>query len=51
MIDPMITQARLANEWASIERNLAARKALRPKRSEAASKGWDTRLARGSGMV
>jgi hypothetical protein len=41
--DPLITQARLVNEAAAIERNLAARKALRPKRSQAALKGWENR--------
>lgn len=41
--DPIITNARLVNLAAEIERNLAARKALRPARSAAASKGWRTR--------
>jgi hypothetical protein len=45
MTDPLIEQARLANWWAQVERNLAARRASRPKRSEAASKGWETRRA------
>jgi hypothetical protein len=45
MTDPLIEQTRLANWWAQIERNLAARKALRPKRSEAAGKGWEKRRA------
>jgi hypothetical protein len=43
MTDPLILQARLVNEAAAIERNLAARKALRPKRSAAARKGWEAR--------
>jgi len=43
MIDPIIEQARLANWWTQIERNLAARRAMRPRRSEAAAKGWETR--------
>lgn len=42
-IDPIILQARAVNEWAAIERNLASRRALRPKRSAAASRGWETR--------
>lgn len=42
-IDPIISQARLINESAAIDRALAARKALRPKRSAAASKGWEVR--------
>ena len=44
--DPLITNARLVNLAAEIERNLAARKALRPMRSEAARKGWEARNAR-----
>lgn len=43
MIDPLITQARIINDAAQLERNLAARRALRPKRSEAARKGWEAR--------
>ena len=42
-IDPTILQARAVNDAARIERNLAARKALRPVRSEVARKGWATR--------
>lgn len=41
--DPMIEQARLVNLAAEIERNLAARRALRPARSAAATRGWRTR--------
>ena len=41
--DPIITNARLVNLAAEIERNLAARKALRPARSAAARRGWETR--------
>lgn len=44
--DPLIEQARFINWAAQLERNLAARKALRPKRSEAARKGWEARNAR-----
>lgn len=44
--DPIITNARLVNLAAEIERNLAARRALRPIRSEAARKGWGTRRDR-----
>jgi len=43
MIDPLIEQARLVNLEAEIERRLAIRKALRPERSEAATRGWETR--------
>lgn len=43
MTDPLIEQARLVNLAAEIERNLAARRALRPARSAAALKGWDRR--------
>ena len=42
-IDPLVSQARLINEAAYLERRLAARRALRPRRSAAACKGWDTR--------
>jgi hypothetical protein len=42
-IDPIIEQARMVNWAAQLERNLAARKALRPARSESARKGWGTR--------
>ena len=45
-IDPIISNARLVNLAAEIERNLAMRKALRPMRSEAARKGWEVRNAR-----
>lgn len=45
MTDPLIEQARLVNLNAEIERNLAARRAMRPRRSEAACKGWRTRRA------
>lgn len=45
MTDPLIEQVRLANFAAQLERNLAARKALRPKRSRASRKGWETRRA------
>lgn len=41
--DPLIVNARLVNFAAEFERNLAARKALRPIRSEAARKGWRSR--------
>ena len=41
--DPLIANARLVNLAAEIERNLAARKAMRPARSAAALKGWETR--------
>lgn len=41
--DPLITNARLVNLAADIERNLAARRARRPMTSAAAHKGWETR--------
>lgn len=41
--DPLIAHARVINDAAMIERNLAARKAMRPARSEAARKGWEAR--------
>lgn len=41
--DPLVLQARFLNEAAQIERNLAARKSLRPARSAAAVKGWEVR--------
>ena len=41
--DPLIVNARLVNLAAEIERNLAVRKAMRPARSAAALKGWETR--------
>lgn len=41
--DPLVAQARFINEAEALERRLAARKALRPQRSQAASKGWETR--------
>jgi hypothetical protein len=40
---PLITNARLVNLAAEIERNLAARRALRPARSAAAKRGWENR--------
>jgi hypothetical protein len=40
--DPLITYARLVNVNAEIERNLQRRRAMRPARSEAAIKGWET---------
>jgi hypothetical protein len=43
LTDPLIVNARLVNLAAEIERNLAARRALRPARSDAARKGWGTR--------
>jgi hypothetical protein len=43
MTDPLIEQARLVNWHADLERRLAMRKALRPQRSKAARKGWETR--------
>ena len=43
MVDPLIEQARIVNEWAEIERRLAIRKALRPQRSDAAKRGWEVR--------
>lgn len=39
----MIEQARFLNWVSTFERNLETRKALRPQRSQAASKGWETR--------
>lgn len=41
--DPLIVNARLANWAAQFERNLAARRALRPARSAAARLGWERR--------
>jgi hypothetical protein len=41
--DPLIVNARLVNLAAEIERNLAARRALRPARSAAARLGWERR--------
>ena len=41
--DPLVLNARLVNLAAEIERNLATRKALRPRRSDAARKGWEAR--------
>lgn len=41
--DPLITNARLVNLAADIERRLAIRKALRPARSAAAKRGWEVR--------
>lgn len=41
--DPLITNARLVNLAADIERRLAIRKALRPARSAAAKRGWEAR--------
>ena len=41
--DPIITNARLVNLAADIERRLAIRKALRPARSAAAKRGWESR--------
>lgn len=43
MIDPLITQTRMVNENTTLERNLQARKALRPARQQSARKGWETR--------
>ncbi len=43
--DPAIAQARLVNDAARIERNLGARKKLRPVYSERSRKGWETRNA------
>lgn len=43
MIDPLIEQSRIVNEWAEIERRLEARRVLRPARSEAAKRGWEAR--------
>ena len=44
--DPLIVNARLVNLAAEIERNLAARRAMRPARSAAAAKGWRSRRDR-----
>lgn len=44
--DPLIVNARLVNLAAEIDRNLAARKALRPMRSDAAKRGWVARNGR-----
>jgi hypothetical protein len=44
--DPLVAQARLINEAAYLDQRLAARRALRPNRSEAARLGWGTRRAR-----
>jgi len=44
--DPLIVNARLVNLAAEIERNLAARRALRPARSDAAKRGWEVRRDR-----
>jgi hypothetical protein len=44
--DPLIAQARLINEAAYLDQRLAARRALRSNRSEAARLGWGTRRAR-----
>lgn len=41
--DPLILQTRIVNDAAALERALAARKALRPARSAAARKGWESR--------
>ena len=46
MTDPLIVNARLVNLAAEIERNLAARRALRPQRSDAAKRGWEVRRDR-----
>lgn len=43
--DPLITNARLVNLAAEIERNLAARRALRPVLTARAAKGWQSRRA------
>lgn len=45
-IDPLVSQARLINEAAHIERRLAIRRALRPERSNAAKRGWEARRDR-----
>lgn len=42
-VDPLILQARFINEAAALDRALAMRKALRPRRSASAAKGWGTR--------
>jgi hypothetical protein len=41
--DPLVEQARFINEAEALERRLAARKALRPHRSQAAKRGWEAR--------
>ena len=41
--DPLVVQARFLNEASALDSRLAARKALRPARSNAARKGWETR--------
>ena len=46
LTDPLIVNARLVNLAAEIERNLAARRALRPARSDAAKRGWEARDVR-----
>lgn len=43
MIDPLIEQARMANDAARLERNLAERKA---KRADPYARGWMTRRGR-----
>ena len=43
--DPLIVNARLVNLAAEIERNLAARRALRPVLTARAAKGWQSRRA------
>ncbi len=45
MNDPLIEQARLIHWHEQFERNLEARRALRPARSDASRKGWETRNA------
>lgn len=42
-IDPLILHARFLNEAAALDRALAMRKALRPQRPGAATRGWETR--------
>jgi len=44
--DPLVANARFLNEAADLERRLAIRRALRPVRSAAASRGWETRRDR-----
>lgn len=41
--DPLIEQARIVNLAADIDRSLALRRALRPQRSDAAKRGWESR--------
>lgn len=41
--DPLVLQARFVNEAAALDRALAMRKALRPQRSDSATRGWRTR--------